>query len=183
MCFSSHGSQAPVRCLWGLGLVALQPVGFSQTRDLTCIPCTDWWILNHWTTREFFLSFFFFSVWKEAGVWSYWSHPCDIHGDHLRTPTFFSSLNCPQGTLSWGCSGWRPLGCNNLCLLTWQVKLLSPKESVGEDGKWNWGRMSTESPLDAPAHWVTQMRQGKHCFTKIYSGSWSFSSNYQRASL
>lgn len=80
VCFSSHGSQAPVRCLWGLGLVALQPVGFSQTRDLTCIPCTDWWILNHWTTREFFLFLFLCMergrslVLLKSSMWRSWCH-------------------------------------------------------------------------------------------------------------
>ena len=34
------------------GLVALQHVGSSQTRDQTYVPCIDRWILNCWTTRE-----------------------------------------------------------------------------------------------------------------------------------
>ena len=36
----------------GTGLVALQPVGSSQTRDQTCVPCIGRRILNHWTNRE-----------------------------------------------------------------------------------------------------------------------------------
>ena len=34
-----------------MGLVALQHVGSSQTRDQTCVPCIGR-ILNHRTTRE-----------------------------------------------------------------------------------------------------------------------------------
>ena len=34
------------------GLVALQHVGSSQTRDQTCVTCIGWQILNHWATRE-----------------------------------------------------------------------------------------------------------------------------------
>ena len=35
-----------------MGLVALQHVGSSWTRDQTHIPCTDMQIFNLWTTRE-----------------------------------------------------------------------------------------------------------------------------------
>ena len=35
--------------LWSTGLVTLQPVGFSWTRDWTHIPWTGKWILNDWT--------------------------------------------------------------------------------------------------------------------------------------
>ena len=35
-----------------MGLVALQHVGYSQTRDRTCVPCIGRWILHHWTNRE-----------------------------------------------------------------------------------------------------------------------------------
>ena len=38
--------------LWCTGLVALQHVECSWTRDPTCIPCIGIQILNHWTTRE-----------------------------------------------------------------------------------------------------------------------------------
>ena len=34
------------------GLVALQHVGSSQTRDQTHVPCIDRWIRNCWTTME-----------------------------------------------------------------------------------------------------------------------------------
>ena len=34
------------------GLVALQHVGSSLTRDWTCVSCTGRWILDHWATRE-----------------------------------------------------------------------------------------------------------------------------------
>ena len=34
------------------GLVLLRPVGSSQNRDWTCVPCTGRRILNHWTTRQ-----------------------------------------------------------------------------------------------------------------------------------
>ena len=35
-----------------MGLVALQHMGSSQTRDQTCVPCIGRRILNHRTTRE-----------------------------------------------------------------------------------------------------------------------------------
>ena len=38
--------------LWCMGLVALQHVGPSRTRDWTHVSCTGRWILNRWTTRE-----------------------------------------------------------------------------------------------------------------------------------
>ena len=38
--------------LWLMGLVALQPVGSSHTRDRTHVFCTDRWILNHCTTSK-----------------------------------------------------------------------------------------------------------------------------------
>ena len=49
-----HGlksTQASV-VVWPLGLVALQHVGFSWSRDQTSVPSIGRWILNHWTTRE-----------------------------------------------------------------------------------------------------------------------------------
>ena len=36
----------------GVCLAAPWHVGSSQTRGWTCVPYTDRWILNHWTTRE-----------------------------------------------------------------------------------------------------------------------------------
>ena len=38
--------------LWCTGLVALQHVGSSQTRDRTHVPCIGRQILNPWTIRE-----------------------------------------------------------------------------------------------------------------------------------
>ena len=46
--------------LWGAWASVAAPVGSvaprfvesSWTRDQTRVPCTGWWILNHWTTRE-----------------------------------------------------------------------------------------------------------------------------------
>ena len=35
-----------------MGLVALQHVESSHTRDRTLIPCTDRWILHQWTTED-----------------------------------------------------------------------------------------------------------------------------------
>ena len=35
-----------------MGLVVLQHVGFSQTRDGKDVPCIGRWILNHWTTMK-----------------------------------------------------------------------------------------------------------------------------------
>ena len=48
--FCSCSTQA--QQLWLLGLVALRPVESSWTRDSTCVPCSDRWILIHCTTRE-----------------------------------------------------------------------------------------------------------------------------------
>ena len=44
----AHGLQQ----LRNMGLVALQCVGSSWTRNRTCVPCIDRWMLNHWTTEE-----------------------------------------------------------------------------------------------------------------------------------
>ena len=49
--FSSCGTWA--QQLWHTGLVALQHVRSSQTRDRTHVPCLGRWILNHCTTGEF----------------------------------------------------------------------------------------------------------------------------------
>ena len=67
MGFSICGSWAP-ECrlniqsagsiVWHLGLVVLQQVGSSCTRDQTRDPCAARWILNHWTAREALLSSF-----------------------------------------------------------------------------------------------------------------------------
>ena len=38
--------------LWHMGLVALQHVGSSQTRDWTCVSCAGRWIPYYWATRE-----------------------------------------------------------------------------------------------------------------------------------
>ena len=46
--------------LWGTWASVVVHVGFiapwfvetSWTRDQTHVPCTGWWILNHWITRE-----------------------------------------------------------------------------------------------------------------------------------
>ena len=46
------GSRAQAQQLWCTGLVAQRPVGSSQTRAQTCVPCIGRWILNHCATRE-----------------------------------------------------------------------------------------------------------------------------------
>ena len=46
------GSKDPVQSLWHMGLVALQRVESSLTRDQTHAPCISWQILNHWPSRE-----------------------------------------------------------------------------------------------------------------------------------
>ena len=46
------GSRAQAQLLWCTGLVALQHVGSSRTRDQTCVPCIGRRILNHGATRE-----------------------------------------------------------------------------------------------------------------------------------
>ena len=49
----STGSKAHrLQYLWRTGLVALQHVGSSWTRDRTCDSCIDRWILYHWAVRE-----------------------------------------------------------------------------------------------------------------------------------
>ena len=49
----STGSKAHrLQYLWRTGLVALQHVGSSWTRDRTCDSCIDRWILYHWAIRE-----------------------------------------------------------------------------------------------------------------------------------
>ena len=53
--FSNCSPQAQELGLSNCGtwaLVALQPVGFSQTRDQTGVPCIARWLLNHWTTGK-----------------------------------------------------------------------------------------------------------------------------------
>ena len=50
--FGLLGSRAQAQQLWCTGLVALQQVESSQTRDRTRVPCIGWRILNHQTTRE-----------------------------------------------------------------------------------------------------------------------------------
>ena len=57
---AEHGFQG----LWCMGLVALWRVESSRTRDRTRVTCTGRWILNHWTTREVFLSFSFLLPFK-----------------------------------------------------------------------------------------------------------------------
>ena len=46
------GFRAQAQQLWRTGLVALQHVASSQTRDRTHVPCIGRRILNHCTTRE-----------------------------------------------------------------------------------------------------------------------------------
>ena len=41
-----------------MGLIALQYVDSSQTKDQTRVACIGRWILNHWTPREVLLSIF-----------------------------------------------------------------------------------------------------------------------------
>ena len=58
---SCCGAWALVRGLlqvWCSGLVSLQHVGSSQTRDGTHVPCAGGWILAHCATSEVLSSFF-----------------------------------------------------------------------------------------------------------------------------
>ena len=48
----SAGSGAQAQQLCFLGLVALQHVEASQTRDRTHVPCIGRWIFNHGTTSD-----------------------------------------------------------------------------------------------------------------------------------
>ena len=56
----STGPRALTSWLWlvGLGLAVPQHVGSLQIRDGACVPCIDWRVLNHWTTREVLLGVF-----------------------------------------------------------------------------------------------------------------------------
>ena len=46
------GSRVQAQYLQRTGLVALQHVGSSWTRDWTSVSCVGRWILYHWATRE-----------------------------------------------------------------------------------------------------------------------------------
>ena len=48
--FSCCGAQT--QQLWCMGIIALWPVGSSQTRNRTLVPCLGRQIINHWTTGE-----------------------------------------------------------------------------------------------------------------------------------
>ena len=45
-------SRCAVPGLWSAGLVSPQHMGFSRTRDQTCVSCFGRWILYHWATKE-----------------------------------------------------------------------------------------------------------------------------------
>ena len=50
---ASHRLQSTqAQLLQCTGLVTVENVGSSQSRDQTHILCMGRWILNHWTTRE-----------------------------------------------------------------------------------------------------------------------------------
>ena len=59
--FSSCSTWA--QYLWYLGLIALQHVDSSQTRDQTRVPCIGRQVLIHWTTREVHHSIFLDRYW------------------------------------------------------------------------------------------------------------------------
>ena len=48
----STGSRVQAQHLWCMGMDALWHVGSSQTRDRTCVPCTERQILIHHTVRQ-----------------------------------------------------------------------------------------------------------------------------------
>ena len=50
--YSPLGSRVWTQQLWCRGLVALQHVGSSRTRDRTLVTCIGRQILSHWTTKE-----------------------------------------------------------------------------------------------------------------------------------
>ena len=56
------GFRAPAQSLRCTGLVASRHVGSSWTRDLTRVSCIGRWILNHWTTMEAMLFFWYYGV-------------------------------------------------------------------------------------------------------------------------
>ena len=68
------GSRAQAQQLWCTGLVALQQVGSSWTRALTCVSCIGRRILNHCATREvpthFFIEFILTLI-KESLIFIY----------------------------------------------------------------------------------------------------------------
>ena len=49
------GSRAQAQQFWCTGLAAPRHVGFSQTRDQTCVPHIGRWIPTHCTIREVLL--------------------------------------------------------------------------------------------------------------------------------
>ena len=59
---SSRLYTTQVQQLTQRGLVASWHVGSFQIRAQTCVPCTGSWILNHQTSREALIIFFFFEV-------------------------------------------------------------------------------------------------------------------------
>jgi len=48
----STGSRVQAQHLWCMGMHALWHVGSSQTRDRTCVPCTERQTLIHYTVRQ-----------------------------------------------------------------------------------------------------------------------------------
>ena len=56
------GSRAQAQQLWYTGLVAPRHVGSSRTRARTRVPCIGRRILNHCTTREVLISFFYMQL-------------------------------------------------------------------------------------------------------------------------
>ena len=66
------GARAQAQQLWRTGLVALQLVGSSQTRNRTHVPCIGRQILKHCTTREVPDLFFFFNDFlKLKYIWDF----------------------------------------------------------------------------------------------------------------
>ena len=45
-----------------MGLVVLQHILSSRTRDRTHVPCVGRWILTHWTTREVPINVFYVNI-------------------------------------------------------------------------------------------------------------------------
>ena len=106
--FSSHGSQALVECsvFVGLGFSCYTACGIFLDQGSNL--CPNRWILNHWTSREV-PSHAFLCMER---VWTYWSHPYDMHLNYFRKPScFLLELSSGQtilreGELQWIMAFW-----------------------------------------------------------------------------
>ena len=85
------GCRAQSQLSWHMGLVALQHVGSSRTRDRTHVSCIDGQILNHWATGEALnlnstrLSCWLHNIWilSYPGLLPIWVNKCYYHAGQI----------------------------------------------------------------------------------------------------